>query len=583
MHLNILHRPSSDTYRFFVMQQDMAHQLGLKVTVMVPFSAMQDRRIVEGVKRYEREYGDEIGISFHGMGCPDFEREIGYQMGAVWLYSAEDKERIIDLILDKFRTCFGREPISAAAYHFDSSALNILKSKAPSIRIAVAGCFEEGVRVFHGCNNSWYLFNEGMPWGPWYPSRTHSLRPAINEEDSAGLLAVPHLCRDMVLSYEGRNDFWASHPPNVVRAMCNDGKLCPYSLNLVDQYRLQEKYNDGFTYYNVFVGAGWLTHSINSEEPPEVAQSLYREQLAYFAGLRDEGKLTDMTMGRFAKWYTEHFPIGSAHVFWAKDIVYGSNKHYVWYVDSYQRVLLDAAQGGSIGDLRPYVAKVACATGPDSPAMAVGSYPYLIQSQHRAGAAHHSSDGTRTTFLVTHDGETIDLCTCRTKCADIERDAEGIKVRFTPAKLSFASGLCVRFETIYHFPGEGRIIIQRRLIELSDEAASLDVREYVKGCYGTTEYPEDMHGIRLSVRGAAQQDMVYAYRGRKIETGEAVAVSAHIPQIQTQLSLEMVDDCAGYGQAAEGNLFNPFYTLILGKTLKKGGSFKTCLRLSPAK
>ncbi|PJF46005.1 MAG: hypothetical protein CUN48_16000, partial [Candidatus Thermofonsia Clade 3 bacterium] len=31
-------------------------------------------------------------------------------------------------------------------------------------------------------------------------------------------------------------------------------------------------------------------------------------------------------------------------------------------------------------------------------------YPYLIQSQHRTGNAHHYADGSRTTLLVTRNG-----------------------------------------------------------------------------------------------------------------------------------------------------------------------------------
>ena len=36
------------------------------------------------------------------------------------------------------------------------------------------------------------------------------------------MVAVPHLCRDLALSYEGRNDFFATHPANVQRAMANE-------------------------------------------------------------------------------------------------------------------------------------------------------------------------------------------------------------------------------------------------------------------------------------------------------------------------------------------------------------------------
>jgi hypothetical protein len=231
------------------------------------------------------------------------------------------------------------------------------------VQVAVAGCFEEGVRVFHGCNDSWYLFNEGMPWGPWYPSKTHSLRPALDEDDWAGIVAVPHLTRDLVLSYEGRNDFFATHPGNVQRAMAYRGTDAPYMFNLVDQHRYQEDFNDGYSYCHIFVGAGWLAPNHNVPDPEELSKKLYRDFLAYFAGLRDQGQVVDMTMSEFAAWYRQHVPIGRPQVALAKDVLYGSGKHYFWYVDPYFRVTVDAAQGGSIGDLRPYVGQFACVTG----------------------------------------------------------------------------------------------------------------------------------------------------------------------------------------------------------------------------
>ena len=47
----------------------------------------------------------------------------------------------------------------------------------------------------------------------------------------------------------------------------------------------------------------------------------------------------------------------------------------------------------------------------------------------------------------------------------------------------------------------------------------LRVQEYVKGCYGLTEYPEDMRGIRLAVEGEIPRTLDYEYRSRTIQTG----------------------------------------------------------------
>ena len=397
----------------------------------------------------------------------------------------------IEFLLKQSTGCF---------FILDAGSTKLIREIAPSVKVAVAGCFEEGVKVMHGCNNSWYLFNEGMHWGPWYPSNTHSLRPAVDEEDWCGIVAVPHLTRDLVLSYEGRNDFFATHPGNVQRAQTNQGLNCPYMYNLVDQHRLQEDYNNGFSYCHIFVGAGWLEPNHNVADSEEICQKLYYDFLAYFVELRNQGACVDMTMGEFSNWYKENMSIGKSQVALAKDILYDSKKQYFWYIDPYMRVTLDANQAGSICDLRPYAGQLACTTGPDSKDKCYGSYPYVIHSQYRSGAAHHFEDGARTTLKVIYGEEKLDLCTCRTYIKSVDSNEEGTHVKFSPAKLTFSNGLTCSLETVYHFKGKGNILLERRLLELSDPTAVIRIQEYVKGCYGITEYPENMEEIKLQGR-----------------------------------------------------------------------------------
>ncbi len=583
MYLNLLHRPKmGDYYEFFKLQQDMAHEIGLKVTILVSLPAMEKDFMVEDIKRYHEEYGDEIGLFLSELNCETFRREFHCEMNSIWLYSRDKKERMVAMALERFRECFGGDPVSAAAYYMDASTMEVLTEACPSLQIAVCACFEEGVKNFHGCNNSWYLFNEGGPWSAWYPAKGNTLRPARDEDDAVGIVGVCHLSRDPALSYESRNDFWASHPANVQRGLGNEGEVHPYDFNLVDLYRAQEPLNGGYSYYNVFVGPNWLTHNMNIEDPVEVSQKLYRELLEYLGQLRDEGELEDMTMSEFAAWYRANRPLGEPELFHAREMLYGSGKHYVWYLDTDMRVLIDTQQGGSIGDLRPYVAECERSTGPDSPSLYDGSYPYLIQSQYRSGAANHSFDGTRTTLAVTHGEETVDLCACPTKCSGIEKDEDGVHVSLTPAKLRFSDGLTAAVQTTYHFPGGGRILIERNLAEVSDPEAELQVCEYFKGCYGTIEYPEDLHGVTLAVDGDRPEALSYAYESRTVATTNATAVRAVIPQIDCTVELCPADGAAPRGTAVEGFLFSPYFTLTLETTLRAGGSFTSCLCLSKA-
>ena len=347
MLINLLHRPEPDPYRrdIFRLQQEMVHKRGMRTTILATMPSLEDELCVELMRQYHRDFQDELGISLHTLDTPSLVALTGYKEVAFWLYSDDDKRKVFELMLQKFQDAFGMLPASVASYHLDASSMRILLELCPGIQATVAGCFEEGVRVYHGCNHSWYLFNEGMPWGPWYPSKDHTLRPAKDENDAFGVVAVPHLSRDLALAYEGRNDFWASHPPNVQRGMGNNGNDCPYDKNLIDQHRYQERFNAGYSYLNVFVGAAWLIHNHNSEEPPSVSISLYEQQLDYLQSLITQGEAECMTMSEFATWYKQHVPVDHTEVALAKEILYGSGKHFFWYLDPNMRVLFDLNQG----------------------------------------------------------------------------------------------------------------------------------------------------------------------------------------------------------------------------------------------
>lgn len=274
----------------FWLQQSLAHELGLKTTVFFQYENLFEPDLVKEVTEQKAKYGDELGLWFSDIPSEFMKKTIDKEEPFLWLYTTEEKRLIITECIGKFKETFGYNPVSIGSYHMDSESLRIIHEVSPETKITIGGCFEEGVKVFHGCNNSWYLFNEGMPFFPWYPSKNNSLVCAKDEEDWCKIVVVPHLARDMALSYEGRNDFFATHPANVQRAMANEDDICPYTLNLVDMYRFQERLNDGFSYINTFVGPNWLSGSPNVQDSDEDTQKIYREYLEYLAALEANGK-----------------------------------------------------------------------------------------------------------------------------------------------------------------------------------------------------------------------------------------------------------------------------------------------------
>lgn len=325
---------------------------------------------------------------------------------------------------------------------------------------------------------------KACPGGPWYPAQNNTLRPATDEDEWSGMVAVPHLCRDLALSYEGRNDFFATHPANVQRAMANEGSSAPYVFNLVDLYRYQERFNHGFSYINVFVGPNWLSGSPNIQDTDAETQKLYYDYLSYFVKLRQEGALQDMTMSEFALWYKRNVPVGAAQIYDAKEILYGGGKEYFWSISPQMRLTLDLCQGGSIGDLRPFVSQIPRCTGADTSVGVMGSNPYLIHSQYRTGNAHHYSDGSRTTLLVGCGNETLDLANTPLRLEKIQRRDDAIFLQLSSARLSFSNGISAEIQTSYEISG-ANLRIHRTLHTVSDAAQRLRLTEYVKGCWAS--------------------------------------------------------------------------------------------------
>ena len=231
-------------------------------------------------------------------------------------------------------------------------------------------------------------------------------------------------------------------------------------------------------------------------------------------------------------------------------------------------------RAGSLGDLRPYASSYSAFTGTDSPRLAMGSHLYLIQSQHRTGYPNHFRDGSRTTCIVAANGSSVDLALCPTKVVSLEQNEEGVRVQFAAVNLPL-EGITASLMTTVVFQS-GERIETRRVIHSDQLDTVFKLREVVKGCYGFTEYPEDLRGIRLNLDG---QSLEYAYRSRHLYTTDAKIASATVPQIGATLELLALTP-AVRGEVIEGFVFNPFYTLALEFAVLPNEEVRSCLKVS---
>lgn len=572
---------SLDIFKF---QQETAHKNGLKTTIQMTYASLFNEEAVSLAKEHHEKYGDEIALSLLGLPCTEFREKYKTKDFCIWMFSMEDKKNIVDDVFGKFHDIFGFYPVSTGSYYMDAELTNYIKEKYPSVKCAVATCWEEGPKAYHTCNNSWYTLFDGGPWNPWIPSKQNTHAPAANEAEDSGIVAIPHLSRDLLACYDGNGSNFGTHPQNVLRGMIYDSKTWeyPYLYNLIDQYRHLAKFNNGYSYNMMFVGPGWLNKMGRWEAPYELLKKSYEDGMKYYGDLKKEGKCIDMTMAEFADFYRENKTYEEPECALWKDILYGSDKQIFWYCDPYMRAQINMDQGGAIVDLRPYAAKLNWPVGIGTPHVQDASYPFLIQEKYRAGYfTHYAGEGTVRSAKISYKGEEVDLCLCRTKATFSQEGSTRI-LTLDPVDIEFYD-LTVKLQTkIYFEEGSSKIRHERTILEMSNPDAEVEINEYMVACYGTTEYPEDMTGITLTAKNASEsKSLIYEYKCREEDLAGADEVSAVIPAIETKAAMGASgSDATGYFK--EGYAFSPMFTLGFTKTLKDKEVFSTWLSLEKA-
>ena len=177
-----------ESLNIFRTQQRVAHENGLRTTIQMTYASLFNAEAVAIAQEHHACYGDEIGSTFLGLQCQQFQHKFKSKELAIWLFSIEDKMKIVDEVLDKFYESFGFYPTSTGSYYMDAELVNYIKQKYPMIIVAVATCWEEGPKAYHNANNSWYTLMDGGPWNPWIPSRRNIHCPASDEHDDIGVV-----------------------------------------------------------------------------------------------------------------------------------------------------------------------------------------------------------------------------------------------------------------------------------------------------------------------------------------------------------------------------------------------------------
>ncbi|MBN2547432.1 MAG: hypothetical protein JXB50_16630 [Spirochaetes bacterium] len=574
----------TESLDIFKLQQKTAHDYGFKTTIQMTYSSLLNEEAIELAKNDSRKFGDEIGLTFVGLTCRDFRERFKTKELAIWLFSMEDKKKIVDFMFERFKKAFGFYPLSIGAYYMDAELVSYIKKKYPDVLCAVATCWEEGPKAYRNANNSWYTFLDGGPFNPWIPSKFNIHCPATDKKDDIGIVAIPHLSRDLIAVFDGPGSFFGTHPQNILRGLIYKNDELPYLYNMIDQYKSLKKYNRGYSYNMVFVGPGWMSKTGRWEARYELLVKSYQDCMSYYSKLKKNSEIEDQTMSEFSRWFRANKSYTEPCCALWQDILYGSEKQVFWYVDPYIRTAIDMNQGGAIIDLRPYASKLVRPVGAGTKYLEDASYPFIIQSFYRAGYfTHYAGEGSIKSCKVSYFEEEIDLCACRTK-AHFYDDGNKRILQLDPVEIEFNDLKVKVISTFVFNEGEGIILIKRKITEMSKPDADVLINEYFTGCYGTTEYPEDLTGMVLKCinkNNDTEKQINYQYKCREEEIQNACSIQAVIPQIKTKISLNSIND-ETKGYIKEGYVFSPMFTLGLKKNIKLNEEFQTCLKVEKA-
>lgn len=555
----------------------VAHRAGLRIVHLAGLRELHDSRALEFYKRCRDEHGDEIVIWLG----PDTqllnELKIDEDGGFLFQLSQEAKKKVIRRMTEIYCKAMGAPCTAAAYFTLDAVCLKALKEACPEIICAMASCFEEGINVTHGhryFNIEWINWNEGGPWYPWIPRSGNAIAPAGAGDDKIDLVCIPHLNRNLMNSFDARNDWNSSQPMDQMRGKSVFGGNIDYAKRLFQEYMKQAELNNGYAYYQFLEGQGPLISSAPHvfDEPASECKQVYEEYVGFLGEQVRAGNVINVSMTEFGKWFWDYCgaktPATVAH--W-HDLCHGSKKEYVWCLNSQSRLLLAPERGGAILDWRPYSAGIEKHVGNDSPSLWDGSYPFVIQNHHRYGSM--------ATGLFRHNGITLNLSDYPLQTASVANQKEGIAVSYKPVTLDFGQLSC-EIEVTCRLDNEGVITIQYTLGAVSGGDGELEMCEYVRGTWGTTDLPESLEGLWLeAVRGNTREGFKYAYRGRLVQLDDANECRVYFPGEKIVVKLWSEDkECSGI--VGETPLFQSFFEMALFRrlALQTGNSF-TC-RLS---
>jgi hypothetical protein len=314
-------------YETVVEQVKQLKRHGLPGTFLIQYDAMLNPKYQELLKN-ELVAGSEIGtwweitqphveavgLEWRGRFPWDWHANVGFSTG----YTPEEREKLVDEYMEKFKSIFGKYPASVGSWFIDAHTLGYMYDK---------------YRIIASCNCKDQVGTDGYTlWGgywnqAYYPSRKNAYMPAQTETGQIPVPIFRMLGSDPIYQYDDGVGNKAQHVISLEPV--HDGRNRHWT-----EWFFRSMFDEPCLAFN-YVQAG----QENSFTWAKMQEGL-EIQIPMLDSLQKQGKVRIETLETSGRWFREKYPLTPPTAVTALTDYRNQGNKTVWYNSRFYRVNL---------------------------------------------------------------------------------------------------------------------------------------------------------------------------------------------------------------------------------------------------
>ena len=258
----------------------------------------------------------KAGIQWRGRYPWDWHAHVGFATG----YTPQERERLVDVFMEEFRSIFGYYPASVGSWFIDAHTLAYMYDR---------------YNIVASCNCKDQVGTDGYTlWGgywnqAYYPSRLNAYMPAQTEEGQIPVPVFRMLGSDPIYQYySGIGD--ASQGVLTLEPVYTDAGGGGGVRKWIDWFLPAMAESESLTFNYVQAGQensfGWKS-----------MKKGLKMQMPVFRKLTDEGAFRVETLSESGRWFKENYPVTPVSSVTVSDDFLNVGKSAVWYDSRYYR------------------------------------------------------------------------------------------------------------------------------------------------------------------------------------------------------------------------------------------------------